>query len=71
MKITVVLEKTENNWGAFTPDDIGSVLAVGDTREETIENFRTALRFHLEGLREYGRPVPDVTELEVKELIAA
>ena len=71
MKITVVLEKTPNNWGAFTPDEIGSVIAVGDTREETIENFREALKFHLEGLREYGQPVPDVTELEVKELIAA
>ena len=71
MKITVVLEKTPNNWGAFTPDEIGSVIAVGDTREETIENFREALKFHLEGLREYGQPVPDVTELEIKELVAA
>ena len=71
MKITVVLEKTENNRGAFTPDEIGSALVVGGTREETIENFRAALKFHLEGLREYGRPVPDVTELEIEELIAA
>ena len=70
MKITVVLEKTPNNWGAFTPDEIGSVIAVGDTREETIANFREALKFHLEGLREYGQKVPEVTELEIKETVA-
>ena len=51
MKITVVLEQASNNWGAFTPDAIGSIIATGRTREETIENFRNALRFHLDGLR--------------------
>jgi predicted RNase H-like HicB family nuclease len=69
MKITVVLEQTKNNWGAYTPDDIGSVIATGKTREETIENFRSALHFHLEGLRETGLAAPDVTELELRELV--
>ena len=61
MEITIVLERTDNNWGAYTPDEIGSVIVTGPTREETIARFREALRFHLEGMREEGLSVPDIT----------
>ena len=44
MKITVVLEHGEENWGAYAPDLEDCVVAVGDTREETITRFRDALR---------------------------
>ena len=71
MTLTVILEQTSRNWGAYTPDEIGVVAATGQTREETIRNFREALRFHLDGLREDGKAVPEVTALEVRELVAA
>lgn len=70
-KITVILEEGPNNWGAYTPDDIGSVVVTAASREEVITQFRSALDFHLRGMREDGLPTPDVTELEIRELVAA
>ena len=69
--ITVILEQGPNNWGAYTPDDIGCVIATGTTREETIKQFRSTLVFHLRVMREEGMPPPDVTELEIRETVAA
>ncbi len=68
--ITVILEEGPHNWGAYTPDDIGSVVVTASSREEVIRQFRSALNFHLRGMREDGLPTPDVTELEIRELIA-
>lgn len=69
MTVTVVLERAENNWGAFTPDDIGSVVACGDTRDETIALFRDALRNHLQIMRDSGVPTPEVTALDIRETL--
>lgn len=68
--LTVVLEKTATNWCAYTPDDIGVVVATGQTRDEVVENFRSALRSHLEVMAEEGLPVPTVSGLEIRELAA-
>ena len=70
MKITVILEEGPNNWGAYTPDDIGCVVVTAPTREKVIEQFRSALDFHLRGMREDGMETPDVTELEIREMVA-
>lgn len=69
--ITVILEEGPNNWGAYTPGDIGSVVVTAASREEVITQFRSALDFHLRGMREDGLPTPDVTVLEIRELVAA
>lgn len=69
--ITVILEEGPNNWGAYTPDDIGSVIVTAKTREEVIRQFRSALKFHLRGMRADGMETPDVTELEIREVVAA
>ncbi len=69
--LTVVVERAGNNWCAYTPDDIGVVVATGPTRAETIKNFRSALKTHLDVMREDGLPTPDVTELEIRETVAA
>lgn len=63
----VILEYAGQNWGAYTPDDIGVVVATGRTREETLEKCRAALKTHLEVMREDGLPTPDVTELSIRE----
>lgn len=68
--LTVVLEKTATNWCAYTPDDIGVVVATGQTRDEVVESFRSALRSHLEVMAEEGLPVPIVSGLEIRELAA-
>ncbi len=69
--ITVILEQGPSNWGAYTPDDIGCVIATGATREETIKQFRSALEFHLRVMREEGMPTPDVAGLEIRETVRA
>ena len=71
MKLTVILEHSPNNWGAYTPDDIGCVIVTAPTREKVMEQFRSALDFHLRGMREDGLPTPDVTELEFREMVAS
>lgn len=58
MKYAVIIEKAENNYSAYVPDLPGCV-ATGKTREETAQNIRQAIAFHLEGLREDGIPIPD------------
>jgi predicted RNase H-like HicB family nuclease len=73
MKLRVDIEKAGSNWAASASDDkiLGTVVATGATRSLTIKKFRSALKFHLQGLRKDGQTVPEVTELEVRELIPA
>ena len=58
MTYAVTIEKAENNYSAYVPDLPGCV-ATGKTREETAQNIREAIAFHLEGLREDGMPIPE------------
>jgi predicted RNase H-like HicB family nuclease len=60
MRYAVVIEKTNSNYSAYVPDLPGCV-ATGATREETERQIRDAIRFHLEGLREDGTPIPEPT----------
>jgi predicted RNase H-like HicB family nuclease len=62
MKYAVVIEKSENGFGAYVPDLPGCV-AVGETLSETEQLIREAVEFHLEGLREDGIPVPEPSAL--------
>lgn len=57
MRYLVVIERGEKSWGAHVPDLPGCV-AVGETRDEVLQLIRQAMRFHIEGLREDGLPVP-------------
>jgi predicted RNase H-like HicB family nuclease len=56
----VVVEKSATGFAAFVPDLPGCV-AVGETREETVQLIREAIEFHIESLREHGEPVPPPT----------
>lgn len=58
MKYAVVIERAEGNYSAYVPDLPGCV-AVGDTIEETEKAIHEAIRFHLEGMREDGDPIPE------------
>ena len=57
MQYTVIIEKSENNYGAWAPDLPGCV-STGKTAEETLANMREAIELHLEGMREDGDPIP-------------
>jgi predicted RNase H-like HicB family nuclease len=57
---SVVYERTDNNWAAYSPD-VPGCIATGKTREEVETNFREALAFHIEGLKETGQSIPEPT----------
>ena len=58
MKYAVVFEKSEANYAAYVPD-LPGCIATGETRQEVEKNIREAIRFHMEGLRLEGEPLPE------------
>ncbi|WP_441243779.1 type II toxin-antitoxin system HicB family antitoxin [Tardiphaga sp. 768_D3_N2_1] len=62
MRYAVVIEKTDNNYSAYVPDLPGCV-ATGDTVKIVEAEIRDAVRFHIEGLKEDGLPVPAPTSI--------
>jgi len=57
MRYAIVIEKAENNFAAYVPDLPGCV-ATGKTVEETEQQIRKAIEFHIRGLREDGLAIP-------------
>ena len=57
MEYTIVIEQTPRNFSAYAPDLPGCV-ATGATRDEVVREMRSAIAFHIEGLREQHEPVP-------------
>jgi predicted RNase H-like HicB family nuclease len=57
MRYLVVIEESATSSGAYVPDLPGCVAA-GKTREEALRLIREAIKFHIEGLRQEGQPVP-------------
>ena len=62
MRYAVVIEKAEGNYSAYVPDLPGCV-ATGDSVQAVEAEIRDAIRFHIDGLREDGLPVPSPTAL--------
>jgi predicted RNase H-like HicB family nuclease len=58
MRYAVVIEKAGRNYSAYVPDLPGCV-ATGSTVESTRREIREAIRFHIEGLKADGLPVPE------------
>ncbi len=69
LNYTVILERSRTGYGAYAPDLPGCV-AVGSTREETVETMREAMEFHLESMIKDGDEIPELTssavEIEVR-----
>jgi predicted RNase H-like HicB family nuclease len=57
MKYLIVIEQTATGYSAYSPDVSGCV-ATGGTREEAEREMKSAIAFHLDGLRAEGMPVP-------------
>lgn len=62
MRFAVVIEKAAGNYSGYVPDLPGCV-ATGATVAEVEQEIREAIRFHIEGLKEDGLPVPVPTTL--------
>jgi predicted RNase H-like HicB family nuclease len=58
MKYAVVIENAGTNYSAYVPD-LPGCIATGRTIEEAENEIRSAIKFHLEGMKEDGRPIPE------------
>ncbi|PSK96739.1 putative RNase H-like HicB family nuclease [Murinocardiopsis flavida] len=54
----ILVERSDDGFGAWCPDLPGCV-ALGDSVAETVSEMGEAIRFHLEGMRAEGLPVPE------------
>ena len=57
MDYTVIYEETPTGFSAYLPDLPGCVAA-GGTRAEVERLIRSAVRMHLEAMRDGGEPLP-------------
>lgn len=62
MRYAVIIERAPGNYSAYVPDLPGCV-ATGKTLAEVEAEIRDAIRFHIDGLREDGLPVPEATTI--------
>jgi predicted RNase H-like HicB family nuclease len=58
MKYAVVIEKAGENFSAYVPD-LPGCIATGDNASEAEQQIRSAISFHLDGLREDGMEIPE------------
>jgi predicted RNase H-like HicB family nuclease len=62
MRYAVLIENAGGNYSAYVPDLPGCVAA-GATVKAVEAEIRDAIRFHIEGLRADGLPVPAPTTI--------
>jgi predicted RNase H-like HicB family nuclease len=55
MKYVLIIEDSGNNFSAFSPD-LPGCIATGSIVEETLQEWKDAASFHLEGLEDYPTP---------------
>ena len=71
MRYLVIIEPSDDGFGAYVPDLPGCV-AVADTREEVQQLIAEAISLHVADLRETGQPVPlPSVESQFVELLEA
>lgn len=62
MRYAVVIEKADGNYSAYVPDLPGCV-ATGESVADVEREIRDAIRFHIDGLKEDGLPIPAPTSI--------
>jgi len=62
MRYAIVIEKAEGNYSAYVPDLPGCV-ATGASVKDAEREIREAIRFHIDGLKDDGLPVPQPTSI--------
>ncbi len=60
MRYAVVIEKAGDNFSGYVPDMPGCV-ATGESVEAVERELCEAIRFHIEGLKEDGLPIPPLS----------
>ncbi len=67
MRYAVVIEKADSNYSAYVPD-LPGCIATGASIDEVEREIRDAIRFHLDGLKENGLPIPAPTRVYTHKL---
>ena len=62
MRYAVVIEKANGNYSAYVPD-LPGCIATGAPVAEIENEIRAAIRFHIDGLKEDGLPVPSPSSI--------
>ena len=62
MRYAIVIEKADANYSAYVPDLPGCV-APGPSVKEVETEIRDAIRFHFDGLKADGQPVPQPSSI--------
>ena len=57
MRYAVVIEMASNNYSAYVPD-LPGCIATGDSLSQVEAEIGDAIRFHIQGMRDDGLPVP-------------
>jgi predicted RNase H-like HicB family nuclease len=57
MRYAIVIENAGGNYSAYVPD-LPGCIATGETLAGTEQAISEAIKFHLDGLREDGAPIP-------------
>jgi predicted RNase H-like HicB family nuclease len=57
MRYAIVIEKTDTGYSAYVPD-LPGCIATGDSKAEIEREMRDAIRFHIDGMKQDGLPVP-------------
>jgi predicted RNase H-like HicB family nuclease len=70
MRYAIVIEEAGSNFSAYVPD-LPGCIATGATLDEVEAEIRSAIEFHIEGMRMQGQPVPSPTsQVEYVEVTA-
>jgi predicted RNase H-like HicB family nuclease len=62
MRYAIVIEKAAGNYSAYVPD-LPGCIATADTIKAVEHEIRDAIRFHIDGLKADGLPVPAATSI--------
>jgi predicted RNase H-like HicB family nuclease len=62
MRYAIVIEKAGSNYSAYVPD-LPGCIATGPTVGAVENEIREAIRFHIDGLKADGLPVPAPTTI--------
>lgn len=70
MRYAIVIEEAGSNFSAYVPD-LPGCIATGATLDEVEAEIRSAIEFHIDGMRMQGQPVPSPTsQVEYVEVTA-
>jgi predicted RNase H-like HicB family nuclease len=58
MRYAIVIEKAKANYSAYVPD-LPGCIATGPSVDAVEHEIRDAIRFHIEGLKADGLPIPE------------